>query len=88
MDYDFNEIRQNIKQQVPWTRDIVDSLLLQVLNKLDIARVRKIEEVYLVGCGDSRIAGTAMVHAFPRFAGLPARAFAAISSGVPCPNRQ
>ncbi len=75
MDYDYNEVEQNIQVQSELTRKIVDSVLVQLLNKFDTGHLRKIRKVYMIGCGDSRFAGRAMEECFYRFSGLAARSF-------------
>lgn len=78
MIYDYEEVRENIRLQAEWTPRIVESVFLQILNKVDIAELRKVRNVYLTGCGDSRIAGKAMEQVFLEISGLPARSFPAL----------
>jgi len=78
MIYNYEEIRENIKQQAEWTPRVVETVFLQILNKLDIAELRRIRNVYLTGCGDSRIAGNAMEQLFLKVSGLTARSFPAL----------
>lgn len=78
MRYDYEEIRENIQQQIDWGAKVVESVFLQLLDALEIQVLRKIRTVYLVGCGDSRLVGKALEQAFLQYGGLPAHAFSAL----------
>ncbi len=79
MKYKYEEIRENIYSQSDWAEKVVDGVLLQLLENNNVQGLRKIKQVYLVGCGDSRIAGQALQQAFYHYSGVPAQAYPALT---------
>ncbi|MCX7765577.1 MAG: SIS domain-containing protein, partial [Candidatus Sumerlaeia bacterium] len=79
MKYNYEEIRENIYSQSDWADKVVENVLLQLLESNHVQMLRKIKQVYLAGCGDSRLVGQALQQAFYHYSGVPAQAYPALT---------